>query len=816
MIFVQSTAMHQLNVWKRILFAISFLIPTILFAQETKLSGTVKDETGKPLALVNVILLQASDSSSSSSALTDNNGAFTLMVKSPGSYIIKLTSIGYSTKYISPVNTTGIALDLGLTTMTTQSKTLQEISVSSLRPQITQLPDRMVVSVAGTAMAAGNTAYDVLARSPGVFVDHEGNIQLNGRSGVLVTIDGKQTFLSARDLRTMLEGMTAENIKSIELITNPSSKYEAEGLSGVINIVLKKNTQRGINGSVYAGLNYNGTQWGHSIGGNINHKLGKWNSSLSIDRLRRVGGREATFTRIFKNQNDYSFFDQVAEGNFVVQGPPTIRFATDYSINSKHTIGGMIYFSRNSIYQDFLTETYIGVAPKSPLVFIDADNSSNAVSRNFTSNLRYSWKLDTLGSLLSSDLDYIRLRNTSESNFYNYYDSLSNSNDRREALYTNTPSTFDIYSGRMDLIKMFKGGKKFESGFRISKVKTDNDFQFYFNTTGLVLDPQRTNHFLYDERIIAGYINYVTDLGKKISLQAGLRIENTSSTGNLLTSAQVTKRNYTDLFPSLFIQHKVSDRYNITWSYGRRINRPNYGNLNPFRSYRDPYTYTEGNPYLRPQYSHSFNVTQTFKKSYVLILSYQLNKDFIAELLRFGPDNTTIYYNGNVDGAYNFGGTAIAPINFTKKWTSQNTLNFTYNYNRIYMDQQKLINKQLYYSLQSVHTILLPKNFRLELSGLYQGPAAYGLYQIKPRGRFDAAIRRSFFKSKLDLTLNAIDIFKTQRLKFDTRINGNINDFDQYLRPRVFGLVLRYNFSKGQKVDVKRRNAVEEVNRTGG
>jgi hypothetical protein len=210
-------------------------------------------------------------------------------------------------------------------------------------------------------------------------------------------------------------------------------------------------------------------------------------------------------------------------------------------------------------------------------------------------------------------------------------------------------------------------------------------------------------------------------------------------------------------------------------------------------------------------------VTQTLQKKYVFILSYQLNKDFIAELLRFTPDNTTtIYYNGNVDGAYNFGGTAIAPINITKKWTSQNTLNFTYNYNKIYMDQLRLINKQLYYSFQSVHTILLPQNFRMELTGLYQGPAAYGLYEIKPRGRFDFALRRSFIKKRLDVTINAIDIFKTQRLKFNTRINGNVNDFDQYLRPRVFGLTLRYNFSKGQKVDVKKRNTVDEVNRTGG
>jgi len=294
-------------------------------------------------------------------------------------------------------------------------------------------------------------------------------------------------------------------------------------------------------------------------------------------------------------------------------------------------------------------------------------------------------------------------------------------------------------------------------------------------------------------------------------------MEHTQSVGDLLTTGQRTYRQYTDLFPSIFIQQKLRENYNITWSYGRRINRPNYGNLNPFRAYRDPYTYIEGNPYLRPQYSHSMSVTQTFKKLYILTLNYQLNKDFMAELPKLDVANaTTIYYTGNVDGAYSFGATAIAPFRIMKKWDTQNTFVLSYNYNEIMVDHQLLVNDQLYYSVQSAHTIQLPKEIRMELSFLFQGPAAYGLYAIAPRSRVDIAFRKSFLKKKFDVSLNAVDIFKGQRLKFETHINGNINDFDQYLRARFIGLTLRYNFSKGQKVDIKRRNNVEEVNRTGG
>lgn len=786
-------------------------------AQDTKLNGTLADDKGKPIGFANIIALKMPDSALAATALSSNDGSFVLSIPAAGDHLLKITAIGFATNWVSLAAADKPSKDLGKITLTTASKTLQQVSITSMRPTITQLPDRMVVGIAGTAMAAGNTAFEVLGRSPGVFVDPDGNIQLNGRAGVMVMIDGKQTYLSARDLRTMLEGMSAENIKNIELITNPSAKYEAEGLSGIININLKKNTQAGINGSVYAGANYNGYHWGHSFGGTLNHKAGKWNTNASIDRIQRVGGRQATFTRIFLNPGGSTYFDQEATASFISKGPPAIRLSTDYDLNSRHTLGGMVYYNRSNLYQDFFTETFIGNAAKQPQLFIDADNISSNKFQNLTNSLRYSWKTDTLGSRFTADLDYIRISNKGEANFNNYYDSLGNHNDRTEALYTYTPNGFNIYSGRIDHVQQFKAGRKLETGMRLSKVDSDNDFRFYFNNNGLEPDPLRTNHFLYKEKIYAGYLNYMTDMGKKLSVQAGLRVEHTRSEGDLITTGQVTRRKYTDIFPSLFIQHKASPNYQVVWSYGRRINRPNYGNLNPFRSYRDPYTYSEGNPYLRPQYSHSFTVTQTFKKLYVLTLNYQLNKDFMAELPRLDPANaTTIYYTGNVDGAYSLGATAIAPLTFSKKWTSQNTLITTYNRNEIMVDDQLLVNDQLYLGFQSAHTVLLPASLRMEVNMLLQGPAAYGLYQIKARSRFDIGFRRSFFNKKFDVTLNAVDVFKGMRLRFNTRINGNINDFDQYMRARFVGLTLRYNFSKGQKVNVNRRNTVEEVNRTGG
>jgi hypothetical protein len=789
------------------------------FAQDAVISGKLTDEKASPLRFANVALLKAADSVFVAGVLTDSEGRFSLKMPAPGKFILRFSSIGFGEKRTEPFDIAPNApsKDLGTLTMQELPRNMKDVTVTALRPTITQLADRMVVNVQGTAMAAGATAFDVLSRSPGVFIDQDGNIQLNGKSGVTVMIDGKLTYLSANDLRTMLQGMSAENIKNIEIITNPSSKYDAEGSSGILNINLKKNDRQGMNGSVYGSYNYNGKQHGFSSGGNINYNSGKWTTYMTVDMARRVGGREATFTRVFYGRNETTYFDQVATGNFVVQGPPAVRIGVDYNLTTRHSIGVMTYYVNNKAKSDFLTDTYLGNAPGQPSLYIDANNYSSNRFTNRTTNLHYLGKLDTNGTTFSADFDYVKITNRGESDFLNYYDSLQRQTQTvKDFLYTYTPNGFDIYSGKVDFTRPLPGGKKLELGAKASRVISDNDSRFYFNNNGKIIDPKRTNHFNYREKIYAAYVNYSGKLGKKLSVQAGLRAEHTNSLGNSITKGQVTERSYTNLFPSLFVQQNVSENYGIGYSYTRRIQRPNYGNLNPFRFYRDPYTWIEGNPYLRPQYAHSFSMANTFKKTYILTLSYLMTKDVISELPSLNADSaTTIYYTGNVNDGHNLSMTAIVPVRIMKNWDVNNTLIVAYTKFTMEYNKKDIVNDQVFYMLQSNHTIVLPKDFKIELNGLYRGPSVSGLYQIDPWVRVDMAVKKSFLKKKLDLSINATDLFKGQRLIFKTDIEGNINDFDQYFRTRTIGATLRYHFSKGKKVETKNRNnSLEEVNRT--
>ncbi|CAA9210711.1 MAG: TonB-dependent receptor [uncultured Adhaeribacter sp.] len=795
----------------------------VIAKSEGNISGVLIDSlSGKPLEYATVALLQQGSSQSVNGTLTDGQGRFSLAGIQPGTYALAFSFIGYQTKNLRQISITEQAPVVTVGTIKLRvagATTLKEVQVQALRPTITQEADRMVVSIEGTALAAGRTAYDVLATSPGVFIDQEGNIQLNGRAGVTIMLDGKLTYLSARDLRTMLEGMSAENIKNIEIITNPSAKYDAEGASGILNINLNKNELQGMNGSLYAGYTYNGKQHAYNSGGNINYKKGPWNSFLNLDFARRAGGREATFTRVFRGEQQTVYFDQVATGNFAVQGPPFVRLGTDYSFNKQHSVGFMAYYGTNNLKADFLTDTYLGRSPGQPDLYINADNYNTNRFENLTTNFHYAGKFDTLGSTLTADLDYVRITNRGEANFYNYYDSLSNDQPvRQDFLYTSTPNGFQIYAAKIDYTRFLSRGRKLELGTKTSRVESDNDSRFYFNNSEvLVPDLRRTNHFIYDENIVAGYMNWSSKLGEHIKIQAGLRAEHTHSRGESRTNNQVTERDYLNLFPSLFVSQKVNADYEINYNYSRRLQRPNYGQLNPFFAYRDPYTYWQGNPYLRPQYTHAFGITQVFRKNYNLVVNYQLNQDVIAELPAIDAKTaTTVYYIGNVDNSKSLSVTAIVPVKITKKWDSNNTLLVSYNEYRTALNNQSIINDQVFYMLQSNHNLVLPFNLKMEINGTYQGPGVYALYRVEPRWWVNVGLKKTFLEDKLDVSVNANDIFKSQRLIIAANVGeGNVSDFDQYFRFRNIGLTLRYRFNKGAKVEERRRNNLEELNRTG-
>lgn len=800
-------------------FAVAILtcLASTAFSQ---ISGTLKDEKGQSVSYANVALLHATDSSLLTGAVSDAEGRFQLKSPEQGNYLLRLSAIGFAPLYTPSFTSEGNSFtkDFGVIVLREDVQLLQEVSVESMRPTIIAEADKMVVSVEGTAMAAGSTAFDVLERSPGVWIDQDGNIQLNGQAGVRVMIDGRLTYLSAKELQNALEGMSAENIKNIELINNPSAKYDAEGTSGIININLKKNTLGGLNGSVHGGYQYNGLT-GYSGGANINYKQGKWSSFANIDVAQRARFRDARFFREFNTAESSTTFDQEAR-EVVKNFTPSLRLGTEFDISSDHSLGAMVNFTNNKGSHDFRTDSYLRNGNAAEDLFIDANNMIESKFKNLTMNLHYMGKIDTLGSTLSADLDFVRIEDQANASFLNRFDSLAQgATDYQTRLTSENPSGYNIYSAKLDYTRVLPYNRKIEMGAKSSRVVSDNLLNFYIHQDATkVPDASRSNHFVYEENIYAGYLNFSTPLGKKINVQAGIRAEQTVAEGRSITANKVTPREYLNLFPSLFVQQNVTDNYQLNYNYSRRINRPHYEMLNPFIFFLDPYTYAQGNPYLRPQYSHSFGITQTFKQSYNLVLEYAKTTDFISEVPLLNDETKiTIFDRRNVDDAHNASATVMAPVKIMRKWNSNNNATFAYQRYTTVLDEELLLNDAFFYMAQSNHTIMLPADFRFEVNAAYQGPLASGLYKIKGQWWVDSGVKKSFMNDKLDVSMNVTDIFKTRWVRGTANVGDDINGFNQYFSARGFRLSLRYRFSKGEEFEMKKRNTtLEELNRAGG
>ncbi len=805
------------TIYKYLLIALLALLAQASFAQNGKLTGFLNDDKGAALPFATVAVINAGDSSLVTGSITDDAGKFTINTPAAGTYFLKLSAVGFKSQTIPAftVADAGFSKHFGKITLAEDVEVLQAVSVEALRPKVVVEADKMVVSVEGTAMAAGSTAYDVLSKSPGVWVDQDGNIQLNGKGGVKVMLDGRPTYLSAKELQNMLEGMSSENIKNIEIIANPSAKHDAEGTAGILNINLKKNSLSGMNGNVYVGYMFN-KMHGYGFGTSLNYKKDRWSSFVNLDMADRNSFRDMLMIREFNQEGDYAKFNQQSreESNNYT---PSVRMGTDFDLNDRHSIGATANLSQTNYNQNFVADMSLVRTDASQNMLVNSSTPVNDITKNTALNLHYVGKLDTLGTRLSADLDYVRLTSMGDSKFINEF-QYSDNNSSKQTLGNTNPSSYNIYSARVDFTKPINKSK-IEMGMKASHVVSDNKLNFFAEEDGVQLPvDSMSNHFIYRENIFAAYTNFSTSINDKWSVQGGLRAEQTFSEGESLTLQQTTTRNYLNLFPSVFVQQKVSDNYQINYNYSRRIQRPRYESLNPFFVYLDPYTIAQGNPMLKPEYTHSFQMTHTYKQSYNLVLHYAVSRDFSTEVpVQDNETKTTVFAQHNIDRVENYSATLVAPVQLTAKWSVFNNAVLAYQSYEMFINNLQLTNDQVFFMVQSNHTFKLPLGFTFELNTGYRGPVAHGMYHINHAWWVHSGVKRSFLNDKLDVTLNATDIFRTQYDLGSAHIGENRNYFEQYRGRQGVSLNLRYRFSRGEKFEAKNRNnSLEELNRAGG
>ena len=800
-----------------------------------KITGSIKDGGNqKIIDAASVSLLRAKDSSLVKVAVADKDGNFSFENVKDGNYLVLATSVGHSKSYSSQFSIAAdkLSAHVGVLQLIPAEKALKEVSVTAKKPLIESKLDRTIVNVEASITSAGNTALEVLEKAPGVSVDKDGNISLKGKSGVIIYLDGRPSYLSGPDLANMLRNMTAAQLDQIEIMTNPPAKYDAAGNAGVINIKTKKNKQFGYNGSITTGYTQGRyARFNEAVSFNYRNKKINFFSNFSYNRNHR--SQELYILRNFRDANTKnikSIFDQSTDMESQSHNY-NAKAGLDYTVSKNTTIGLVLNgFYNPSLWQSS-TRTSI-YDPNYILTDVTTAYTENEEKwKNFSSNVNFRTKLDTAGQELTADLDFIQYKATSVQPLTStYFDNAGNQLKAPEILNGTLPTNIKIYSGKADYTLPLKKDAKFEAGIKTSFVNNDNNARYDSLKAGYsVLDSARSNHFIYEENINAAYVNYSRPLGKKWNAQLGLRVENTNSNGiskgytfnttqNKFEYTETKfKRSYTQLFPTVYLQYTANEKNQFVINYGRRIERPDYQDMNPFVHFLDRYTFEQGNPNLSAQFAHNIELSHTYKGFLTSTINYTKTTDIIQMVLEQNDvTNETFVKKANIASSEQIGLAITANKSITKWWSGNIYANVYNNHFKGFVGTEPISVGVTSLMVQLQQQFKFSKGWAAEISGFYRSKGLEGVIYIKPIAQLNAGVSKQVLKNKGSLRLNIRDIFAGGVFKGYSKYGTVDANFKNVNDSRAVSLTFTYRFNKGKlKATSSRRTsgASDEQNR---
>jgi iron complex outermembrane recepter protein len=803
-----------------ILLAALFLFFSTAFAQNAgKISGNIV-QNSKPAEGATVSLLRAKDSVTIKLSVVNKEGAYVFENIADGKYMVSATAVGHqrSVSKVFELSSSNPTVQLAEIHLVQDAKSLAGVTVTAKRPLIENKIDRTVVNVDASITNIGTSALEVLEKSPNVSVDRDGNISLKGKDGVLVMVDGRPTQLSGPDLANLLRNMNSNQLDQIEIMTNPPARYDAAGTAGIINIKTKKTITAGFNGSASVaytqgrypktaeGFNFNYREGKINLFTNLSHNYQKRFSTMMIDR------------KIFDNGTVDKIFNQ--ETNRVMTAHSySAKIGADFFATKKTTLGAVVNFNTRNQSSSNPNITNISNATKDLESVTKALVNNEADWNSFSSNLNFRTILDKKGKEITSDIDVVKHRSDNDLYMVNSYTNSAGAEFKKADTLTGVlPQDIDVYSARVDYLHPLKNNAKFEAGIKSSVVRTDNNASYDSIQYGQIIhDVNRSNHFIYEENINAAYANLSTSLSKKISAQFGLRIENTNAKGTQKTTGENFDRHYTQFFPTAFFQYKVNDKNIFGANFARRVSRPSYQSLNPFIRFIDRYTFSQGNPALKPSVSNNIEISHSWKNQITTTLNYSVTNDVIEEVIQQKGQEA---YNtpANVASRNQVGISVIANTPVTNWWTSNININ-VYNDNyRGVISNSPVDLSATSFIFTATQQFKLNKTLTAELNGRYRSGWLEGVIRTNPVGFVGAGLSQQVLKNQGTIKLTARDIFWTQRLKGRVQY-GNVDfEMKQWAETQVVTIGFSYSFSKGKKIAPVKRTAGssnEEQNRIG-
>lgn len=806
---------------------LKLLITSLLFiaaipaqSQIGKITGSVNNHKEMSGAIVS--LLKGKDSSLLKTSFIEEDGSFNFEKLAEGNYFIKITHTSFETYYSSLITITNQQSSFVLQPFSLKPavKELQEVNVTGKKSFVERKIDRVVINPDLLISNAGATSLEVLEKAPGVLVDIDGNISLKGKQGVFVFIDDKPTYLAAADLASYLRSIPSSSIESIEIMTNPPAKYDAEGNAGVINIKLKRNRAKGFNGSItlsYGQATYMRTN--NSF--NFNYRINKVNFFSNFSWNQNNTYQDLTINRYYFNPNG-SKNSTFSQNSYIKKElkSTNLRIGADYYVTSKSTLGIALSGFINPSFVPTTNKANLLDANDDVVNLIRASNPSDKVWKNGSINLNYALKMKKPGEELSVNLDYIQYKSTHTQLLKNSTYTADTILVNETTLSSSLPSSIGVRTGKIDYSTPLSKGIKMDAGGKISFVKTDNTADF-FDVVNTVPTPnyEFSNRFKYQENINAAYLNFSKE-GKAFSIQAGLRLENTNIKGNQLGNPLIKDssftRNYTSLFPTFYLSYKLdtSDKHQLGFSFGRRVDRPNYQDMNPFTYPLDRYTYYGGNPFLEPTFSYNFEFSHTYKNFLTTSLEYSLVKNLIQET---NEQKGTIYYSrpGNFGKQQVYGITVNGNFKIAKWWTLQlYTEGKVMSYESMIYGQV-LDESRFYWFIQPVNQFIITKSLSAELGGSYQSRILVAQFLTIPVWQARIGVSQKIWKGKGTLRLNVSDMFYSNQPGGDIRNIANSKaNWLSYLDSRVASLSFTYRFNKGKSLNARESGASDtEKNR---
>lgn len=782
---------------------------------KASIKGIITSKENIGVIATSVSLLKA-DSSLVMTGLTDVDGKFNLTGINPGDYLLKISNVEYVTYktlvFMLKADENKIYPTIILKP---SNKILNEVVVSTNKPLIEVRPDKIIFNVASSPSASGTNGLDLLKKAPGVKLDLDNNISLLGKDGVQIYINGVPSKLTGTDLAAYLESMTSDNIETLEIISNPGAKYDAEGIGGIINIKTKKNVASGFKGNATSSFT-KGIYYKYSNSLTLNYGGEKFKANFIVTQSNN------TDLEIFSDnkQLNTNILDLYSHNQQIRKGY-NIGFGAEYQINKNQILN----FSAQSVLNksEELLNSNTNIYDKNPQQFksiLISRSDLNAPAQNYNFNLSHNWNINKTANFNTAFSlgTYQTDRSTQQPNSYFQPDGITIIKKDNTSFNANT--NINLWSGKIDYDKTFKAFN-FSVGAKYAHVKTNNIFDFFnIPNTIKVLDASKSNNFSYDENVLAGYSNINFQVSSKMKLNGGLRVEKTSSRGLLISQFTVNDkdvpRSYFDFFPNLSLNYDIQKNNNFNLSYGRRISRPSYQDLNPFESPNSQLVVWKGNPFLNPNYSTNYQLTYAYKQKLVVSTSYTKTRDYFAKIFEQTGGGATQVIPRNLDRINQYAVSVSYPQTITKFWEIFTMANASRKIFSGNLEGTNINIKATLWDLNIQNNFNLPAGILLNIVYFQQSDWIWrGSVRLKGTHELSFGIRKEFLDKRLQLRLTGNDIFKTtSNYPYFGDYGGIILKGNYIDDERRFGAGITWKFGNQKVKSVKKANGLDdELNR---